>query len=411
MNAFTDLLLGSAEGELVSPEPGAALSYYTGQGFTLYRPRLTDPLTLRFYLPSRQQKALESKATMRGDSFRVIKEKGGRSLVRQLLRRLPMGLAVFFMLVFAMCAGNRLWFFQVEGNRRLSTETILAAARDCGLNFWSKTRELDRERVKNDLLNALPDLQWAGINLDGGILTICVRERIQGEMLPDRDSITDVIAARDGLVVSMDVTGGQAKCQVGQAVTRGEILVTGIVEHEYQPQLTHAEAEVYALTQRQLRGVLPSRAFGKTYTGETTRAFSLVFGRKKIKIFGNSGISGTTCDRMYEVRHLILPGGYRLPLAFLWETAREYTLTPQDGVEFPEEAMSAVMERLVREDMIAGELLHCSQSGKEIEGAFELNAIYSCREMIARERNALQYEGDVTNDGTNRERGTGGGAD
>ncbi len=69
---------------------------------------------------------------------------------------------------------------------------------------------------------------------------------------------TNVIASRAGIVTSMSVIGGQAVCKEGQAVLEGELLVTGLVDCKTHTQVTHADAEIYALTQREIQAVYPA---------------------------------------------------------------------------------------------------------------------------------------------------------
>ncbi len=122
-----------------------------------------------------------------------------------------------------------------------------------------------------------------------------------------------MVAARDGVIVSMSVLGGQSLCQVGQAVRAGELLVTGCVDLETHTQFTHADAEIYAMTQRTLTAVYPQTTTRKAYTGQVIRRYSLVVGRKRINLSGNSGISDASCDKMTERKALTLPGGFSCP--------------------------------------------------------------------------------------------------
>ncbi len=129
----------------------------------------------------------------------------------------------------------------------------------------------------------MPELQWAGVNFSGGVAIVSVRERLPEEAVRDRSTVTNVVAARDGVIVSMSVLGGQSVCRVGQAVRAGELLVTGCVDQTTHTQYTHADAEIYALTQRTIQAVYPQTAVQKVYTGQVIRRYSLIVGRKKNK--------------------------------------------------------------------------------------------------------------------------------
>ena len=178
-------------------------------------------------------------------------------------RRIPFLVAAALLILAVLYAPTRVWFVEVEGNSTIPDRKILSAAEACGVKFWAKSGEIRSEQVKNQILNLIPELQWAGVNFSGGVAVVSVRERLQDEPIRERNSITNVVAARDGVIVSMSVLGGQSLCQVGQAVRAGELLVTGCVDLETHTQYTHADAEIYAMTQRTLTAVYPQTATQK----------------------------------------------------------------------------------------------------------------------------------------------------
>lgn len=392
-------LRGTVVAELVTAEPGAALTYYASRGIALRDPVLTAPLTLRLTMSPGQWRRLSKLAEQRGDRCRALRRWGLGVTFARCRRRLPFWLALGLLCGLVLYAPQRVWFVEVEGNQTVPAREILAAAEECGVSFWAKSGEIRSEKVKNQLLNLIPELQWAGVNFSGGVATVCVRERLEAEPVRDRSGITNVVAARDGIVVSMSVLGGQAVCQVGQAVREGELLITGCVDHEHCTQYTHADGEVYALTRRQTEAVYPAQWSQKVYTGRVWQCYSLVAGRKIINLRGNSGISQGTCDKMTEIKYLPLPGDYHLPVYLLVETYREYTLV--SCTLEPEESLAvltAFSRAQTQGEMLAGEILGEEPVFRREEAVYVLTTTFSCREMIARQRPVKLFEGETTNE-------------
>lgn len=391
-----DYLRGTLRVELVSAEPGQALTYYAAHGIRYTSPDLTAPLTVQMTLPPGQWPAFAAMAQKRGDKCRILSRRGLWVTLRSGRKRLLFWLTLAGLCVLTLYGPRRVWFVEVEGNVNVPDREILAAAEVCGVHFWAETGEIRSEKVKNQILNLVPELQWAGVNFSGGVAVISVRERVEGEPVRQRDTITDVVASRDGIVVSMSVLGGQSLCKVGQAVRAGELLVTGVVEHEYRIQYTHADAEIYALTQHEIQAVFPTQWQQKVYTGRQWQCVSLVVGRKRIKIWGNSGIPQGTCDKMTETKTLTLPGDYALPVRLVTETYREYTT---ETVELPAEAaetvLAGVSAELVQQEMLAGQILHRQADLSQKDGLICLDTVFSCREMIARQREVKLFEGDA----------------
>lgn len=387
---------GTLRVELVSAEPGQALTYYAAHGIRYTAPDLTAPLTVQLTLPPGQWPAFAAMAQKRGDKCRILSRRGLRATLRSGRRRLLFWVALAGLCGLTLYGPQRVWFVEVEGNVNVPDREILAAAEVCGVRFWAKSGEIRSEKVKNQMLNLVPELQWAGVNFSGGVAVISVRERVEGEPVRQRDTITDVVASRDGIVVSMSVLGGQGLCKVGQAVRAGELLVTGVVEHEYRIQYTHADAEIYALTQHEIQAVFPTQWRKKVYTGRQWQRISLVVGRKRIKILGNSGIPQGTCDKMTETKTLTLPGDYALPVCLVTETYREYTTEPVElPAEAAEAALAGVSAELVEQEMLAGQILDRKAELSQGDGLICLDTVFSCREMIARQREVKLFEGDA----------------
>ena len=399
MNRILAYVFGTVQAELISADPAAALTYYGAQGLRLREPELTAPLTLTMTMDNRTWRRLEQLAQSRGDRCRCLSRRGLAVSLARGKRRLPFWIALAFLFLAVLYAPNRVWFVEVEGNGSIPDRQILAAAQACGVRFWAKAGEIRSEQVKNKILNLVPELQWAGVNFSGGVAIVSVRERLPEEAVRDRSTVTNVVAARDGVIVSMSVLGGQSVCRVGQAVRAGELLVTGCVDQTTHTQYTHADAEIYALTQRTIQAVYPQTAVQKVYTGQVIRRYSLIVGRKRINLSGNSGISDATCDKMTETKTLSLPGGYSLPVKLEIETLRPYrTVEVQVSQTLAEDALCSYARQAALSEMIAGEILGQTPALREESGLYWMDMTYACREMIARQRPAELFEGESTND-------------
>ena len=399
MNRILAYVFGTVQAELISADPAAALTYYGAQGLRLREPELTAPLTLTMTMDNRTWRRLEQLAQSRGDRCRCLSRRGLAVILARGKRRLPFWIALAFLFLAVLYAPNRVWFVEVEGNGSIPDRQILAAAEACGVRFWAKAGEIRSEQVKNKILNLVPELQWAGVNFSGGVAIVSVRERLPEEAVRDRSTVTNVVAARDGVIVSMSVLGGQSVCRVGQAVRAGELLVTGCVDQTTHTQYTHADAEIYALTQRTIQAVYPQTAVQKVYTGQVIRRYSLIVGRKRINLSGNSGISDATCDKMTETKTLSLPGGYSLPVKLEIETLRPYrTVEVQVSQTLAEDALCSYARQAALSEMIAGEILGQTPALREESGLYWMDMTYACREMIARQRPAELFEGESTND-------------
>lgn len=399
LKEIMDFAYGTAWVRLVTAEPGPALTCYMEQGVGLEAPKLTAPLTVEGVIRPGKLKRLLRLAEERGDRVDVLEVRGLRAVAKGAGRR-----AFFWLLLLSLCAAglyipHRVWVVTVEGNEVVSSRHILTAAENCGIHFWAKSKEIRSEKMKNRLLNLIPELEWAGVNFSGGIATITVRERVEAEQIKPRNVVTDIVAERDGIIVELSVLDGQTLCKVGQAVRAGDLLVSGCVVHDYKAQLSYADAEIYALTQHEIQAVTPVLQWKKVYTGRQVRCRYLLIGRKRINLSGNSGISGATCDKMTDIETLTLPGGYGLPVKVVTEVYREYTLeTVEPDLADCEALLTEFGQALVTHQMLAGTVLDAAPVLTPEDGFLCMDAVYSCREMIARQKSVKLFEGEIAND-------------
>lgn len=291
---------------------------------------------------------------------------------------------------------TRVFFFRVEGNGELPERYILEQAAKCGVSFGAARRDLRSEQVKNQLLKAIPELRWAGVNTQGCTAVITVALRDQGENR-EEDLPGDIVAVADGLVTACYPAAGTGMVAPGQAVREGQVLISGVTDLGRCTRLDRAAGEVYGLTRRSVEAVLPGKTILKLSTGQTIRKFSLLIGKKYVNFSNDSGIFMGSCVRMRTVNYLTLPGGFSLPVALVTDT---YCLC--ETTEAPRESWEPLQDaarRIVRERMTAGEIL---SEDKNQEGN-RLTAVYDCRELLGVFRPGVYMERD-SNERENRER-------
>ncbi|MGM9548860.1 MAG: sporulation protein YqfD [Faecousia sp.] len=384
---FWKSLDGMVEAELTSAEPGAALETANARGIPLYDVKQVSDLTSRFRLRRRDYRALAALCEKRGETLRLCRQLGLYWMLKQLLARpmLLVGLGVF--LAAAMYLPTRIFFVRVDGNVTVPTRLILEAAGESGIRFGASRRAVRSEKMKNALLSALPQLQWAGVNTSGCVATISVRERTDPQVKEMDLAVSSIVASRDGFIVSATVTRGNPLCRVGQAVKAGHVLISGYTDCGICIQATRAEGEVYAQTSRTIAAVTPSQW---TVPGETAafkRKYSLIIGKKRINLWKDSGILADSCGRMDRQYHITLPGDFRLPISLCVEEYTSYegemmALEPAAA----EAALSKFAEGLLKQQMIAGSILGKTESVTDAGGVYRLEGTYACVEMIGRVR-------------------------
>ena len=376
-------LAGMVDVEVTSAHVEGMLAAVTDAGISIRGVQSLDPLTVRFQIPRREYTRLWKLLDRRGDGMKIIRRRGLYWRLKSLLYRPVLTVGMCLLLVGALYLPSRICFVEVEGNSTLPDRQIMEAARNCGIRFGASRREVRSEKVKNELLSALPDLKWAGVNTQGCVALISVRERTPTEDTEDTGAVSSIAAARDGIIISCTATKGNLLCREGQAVRQGQILISGYTDCGLTVTATRAEGEILAQTRRRLTAVTPLSCEIPVEQGRKTVKYSLLIGKKRINFYKGSGIWDATCGKMYAEYHLTLPGGFQLPVTLVRETAVfRRTVDQETDSASAGKSLTDFAEDYLRRRMIAGTIFSRDCIVQTKGDICCLTGEFSCTEMI-----------------------------
>ena len=401
-------MMGTVYVEVVSADIPGFLAAANGVGLELRNVEMPDALTLRFELSRTRMKTLSKLTERRGEKLTILARRGLWWKFAALKKRPALVAGVLLMIALTIFLPGRVLMVEVEGNSAIPSAQILETAEHCGITFWAARREVRSERVKNALLEAMPELSWAGVNTYGSRAVISVRERAVQEDDETSPTVSNIVACRDGFILTCQAERGTALCTPGQTVTEGQILISGYTDCGLCITATRAAGEVYAATTRKIQALTPANCLKISAPGREKVTWSLIIGKNRINFYKSSGISPSTCGRMVTEYTLTLPGGLALPVKLLKDTVFPRTLTESQVAEAD---AGAVLTDFAREylsrQMIAGTVTAALETVSNQDGCYRLAGDYACTEMIGRERAEQNGELHETS-GTNRQRGPGG---
>ena len=317
--------------------------------------------------------------------------------VKSLIKRPFLLCGLLLLLAFHFTVPGRILFVSVEGNESVPDNRILDCAAEFGLRFGADRRELRSEQLKNQLLQAIPELRWAGVNTRGCVAVISVSERTESAaQQADPGGIRSIVAGRDGVILSVTATAGNLQCREGQAVKEGQILISGYTDCGISIRGEQAEGEIFAQTNRTLSVIMPSGVRYGAGDGGVLRNFSVIFGKKRINLWKDSGIWDGVYDRIYEEYYITLPGGFRLPVCIAIESVYALSGNATEADTLPIQAvLQSCAESYLRQDMVAGTVLHRSETVTQTDGCWCLDGRYVCTEMIGKVRQEQigEYDG------------------
>jgi similar to stage IV sporulation protein len=396
MRHLMNLIRGVVVLRLTGPFPERLINLCAQAGIEFWAMEWLDEHTVRFTTRRYTLARLEELAREAG--YEAVRE-SSRGLP-DFLGRFRTRYAFLIGLAFALCAVSFLSRFvltvEVSGNQRVPTAVILSQLRRLGVRPGVYGPSLNRKQLVQEALLELEDLSWMAINLHGTRVEVVVRESVKQPERLDESGYFDIVSQADGVVIHLEPEQGEAAVQEGDVVARGDVLISGTVTME-PPQYsdmptiqyrTHARGRVWARTWRVLTAVIPVEVEVKDYTGAEKSVWSVNFLGRRIKIFGNAGISWPKYDKMTTVRQAHLPGGQALPLILVRETFQAYTpkrtAVDRDAAQvLLEEQLQKRLAALIGEE---GEVESIQFAARVSGGRLEVTLTAQCLEEIGQER-------------------------
>ena len=354
-------LQGYVQAELRGASPEWALERLSNARVAFLRVQRIDDFTIALLILRKDVLKAEAAARKAMCELAVVREMGfGKTFGGLWRRRL-------FVLGLLLCA------------------EILRALHSLGVGFGTYGPDIQPQALKNKMLLLVPELQWFTVQQSGMRAHVVVRERSEKLAVEERRAPMNVVAAKDGVLTSVSSLEGNCLCAPGQAVTEGQVLISAYTDLEFTTRVSAALGEIYAETLTHKQVVCPDTTLFKQSNGKTARRISLLVGEKRWNIFANGGNPEGKCDKITKTHMLTLPGGFEIPVGLEITELSGYDLVKKP---LPEETAQALLleqlERGVRQDMIAGEILDEALDLTRQNDRYELHASVRCEEMIAR---------------------------
>ena len=145
-------------------------------------------------------------------------------------------------------------------------------------------------------------------------------------------------------------------------------------------KMTGAKAEIYGQTEHNLDVVTPITVSKRTKETGRDQKYSVIIGKKQINFFKYSGISDTSCVKMFKKTYLTIPGGYVLPVAFVTQEFIYYDTEVQEIREFS--FIEPFSKSYLLSQMMAGRILQGKFDMTMEDNICRFWGHYSCYELI-----------------------------
>ncbi len=253
-------------------------------------------------------------------------------------KALLIGASIVLLMIFNL--SRYIWVIDVSGNSVIATELIVKELAASGVKYGVNSKSIDVDYVQNTIIEKVPELSWIGIDIKGTTALVEVKER---NVLPDafpKNEPCSIVAAYAGVIERADVKEGERLVKPGDVVTKGQILVSGILEGDLSGiRYVHSEGEIIARTWHEKTVDLPLFKEIKTPTGKEKSKHTLKILDFYVKLYLDDRISFENYERISSVKKLSLGNGFALPISFHYDNYVEQSvtkvkMTEKEAVEF-----------------------------------------------------------------------------
>lgn len=232
-------------------------------------------------------KELKSIVKKVGCKIEISQKKGLPFLSQKLKERkmLAIGFVLFCIIIFLLT--STILKIEVIGNEQTSKENLIAFLESNDIKRGKNKYKIDKEEIKQKLLNEFDYFSFVSLEIKGTVLTIEIKEQDLPPEKVDRSLPCNLVAKQKGVIVKITTKNGKDLVEKGDVVEEGQLLITGMIDNEFNDEimLVHAEGDVLALTR--YSNVIESYIIKKEekFTGKTYKQKGLKIKDKGLKFF------------------------------------------------------------------------------------------------------------------------------
>ncbi len=341
---FYRLLLGYLQLRFYGDSKEKLLSACAQNGIAIWGTKLNEN-HIEVYITISDFKLLRTVAP-KGSRVHILK-KSGLPFITSIYRK-RWGIAAGAVLFFAILQllSGYIWIIDVNGNHKVKEGEILTACRNIGITEGIRADSIYPKAEREKLLLQLDGAAWAAINIEGSRLTVNLTESKENSA---QKSYSNLKSTADGIITKIDVVSGTSVVSVGQAVKKGDLLVSGIIETADGTRFAPSKGTIFAsveekvtLTEDYVQRVTYPK--GKQKCKMVLQLFGL-----KIPLYLGSEAGEFEADSKEKTVELF---GNRLPIKIYEKT---FSFTKSKDVKYSYEALVKKLDNRLAEELKAKE--------------------------------------------------------
>ncbi len=203
--------------------------------------RTKKEIRLKLFIKDfKKMRKIRGKSKLR---IRIHKKYGLIFIIKRYFKRIgiPVGVSLFFATLYLLSIF--VWNVTVTGNNTVSTLQILNCCKELGVKNGVLLSKIDSQLYREKLLLKCEGLSWCSFNIEGSKVTVNVSEISE---YSNNEAPSNIVSDYDGIITDIYVESGVANVTKGQAVSRGDLLVSGISDIDSVNRFVKSRAKINA---------------------------------------------------------------------------------------------------------------------------------------------------------------------
>ena len=184
----------------------------------------------------------------------------------------------------------------IVGNENIPSSIIYNELKELGVYKGAYRKHIDTQTVERMLIVGNENISWSAVNILGCTAEIKIREVKKSSEILDTTTPANIVAKKDGYIISTEVYEGQALVKAGDSVLKGQILISGITEDSNSlNRLVKARGRIIAEIDEEKEFIIPKVKKEYSYKGLQKRT-AIMINSKPILSFNK-----IECDNFKEI--------------------------------------------------------------------------------------------------------------
>lgn len=311
---------------------------------------------------AREYKRIRPIAKSNGGIIKITKKRGLIFPVLKLINRPGIVAGIIAFIVIFNALSGFVWNIEFTGNNNIKTTQLMEFCAENGLFIGAKWDEISSRTIENLVMAKYDECAWIHINRAGSKAIVEIDEAV---LQPEQDNAkgrANLKATKDGIVTYTNIKRGWDIVKVGSAVTKGDLLASGVFESEINKTnlFTHASGVVIAKVEEPFKLTISRKQTEKIYTNEEDKKSLIFFGIRLPLYIGKAKTQDTEITEKCEYLKL---NNCDLPIGI---STKNYKHFIKKERELSDKELKALTEKEI-EKRLKTDFEDCEIIGKRIE--------------------------------------------